>query len=485
MKSLRYAIIGLFAAGLFASSCNSALPLRPLISRGTSDATASGIIKISIANIQLIKDELKTQLNGMHVVVEPMQGTVCANPTKVDLLQVFRDGAIEQSLQIGCDYYVGLELGTLDGTGTTLETVYFANRDQYVRGASILATDLRVGVALSLEVELSRVGSDKTIIAAPNSDKRREIVGLYDNATVTSGTSQQSIEVNSSLMTGVTPYWYTLAVSGNLELIGGGFRQDVIDVARAKTLKVMPFVYIPPENSGVLTAVAARDLAIDTLVNEAESRNYAGLTIGFGPMGPALKSGVQIFLEGLSKRMIEKKRTLNIAIPSKVELPDAAVGAFDYAVLNNYADRIALMVYDKASPTTAPGPVAPITWVEDSIRYALNTGGIPPEKLIIIVATFGYDWTAPGAAVRLSEKEVFALADAKQAVFTWEDIPQVPRYNYTEGNVDHTVYVENSYSLAFKLRLVEKYNIRGIGIYQLGGETDRVWSVIRSILLPK
>ncbi|MGZ4161931.1 MAG: glycosyl hydrolase family 18 protein, partial [Neobacillus sp.] len=52
-------------------------------------------------------------------------------------------------------------------------------------------------------------------------------------------------------------------------------------------------------------------------------------------------------------------------------------------------------------------------------------------------------------------------------------------FNYVdEKNHSHQVWFENSYSLQFKLNLVEKYNLQGIGIWRLGLEDPKYWSAI-------
>jgi spore germination protein len=46
----------------------------------------------------------------------------------------------------------------------------------------------------------------------------------------------------------------------------------------------------------------------------------------------------------------------------------------------------------------------------------------------------------------------------------------------------HQVWFENSRSLAYKLDLVNKYDIKGVAIWRLGQEDPGYWQVLRDKL---
>ena len=62
----------------------------------------------------------------------------------------------------------------------------------------------------------------------------------------------------------------------------------------------------------------------------------------------------------------------------------------DYATFGAYFDQVAIMTYDFAWSGSAPGPIAPWSWVKSVYDWAAST--IPPEKLLMGVPAYAYMW---------------------------------------------------------------------------------------------
>ncbi len=74
-----------------------------------------------------------------------------------------------------------------------------------------------------------------------------------------------------------------------------------------------------------------------------------------------------------------------------VALP-AADWSYDYKYFGSQADAIILMNYDFHWPASPPGPVAPQDWFVRNIDNILKL--VPPEKIVMGIANYGYDWPA-------------------------------------------------------------------------------------------
>lgn len=79
----------------------------------------------------------------------------------------------------------------------------------------------------------------------------------------------------------------------------------------------------------------------------------------------------------------------------------------------------------------------------------------------------------------ISAKEAMNLAREKGVKVQWDTPSQSPYFYYQDNSgIKHEVWFESSSSLAFKLELVKKYNLKGIAIWRLGNGTDRFWEII-------
>ena len=78
--------------------------------------------------------------------------------------------------------------------------------------------------------------------------------------------------------------------------------------------------------------------------------------------------------------------------------------------LGEQADLVTIMAYEYRGSWSGPGSVAPIGWVDSVMAFAASQ--IPPEKLLLGLAVYGFDWnTTSGGAQALSYVQAAALAD--------------------------------------------------------------------------
>ena len=85
-------------------------------------------------------------------------------------------------------------------------------------------------------------------------------------------------------------------------------------------------------------------------------------------------------------------------------------GASDYAALGAHADLVTVMAYEYHGSWSGPGPIAPYAWVEQVAAFAVSQ--IPPEKVLLGLAAYGFDWnTTSGGARYLGWPEAAALGE--------------------------------------------------------------------------
>ena len=81
-----------------------------------------------------------------------------------------------------------------------------------------------------------------------------------------------------------------------------------------------------------------------------------------------------------------QQRPANPALPARDD-------AYDYAYIGSQADAIILMNYDQHWPSSPPGPIASQDWFVENIQQVVKL--VPPEKLVMGIANYTYDWPVP------------------------------------------------------------------------------------------
>ena len=115
--------------------------------------------------------------------------------------------------------------------------------------------------------------------------------------------------------------------------------------------------------------------------------------------------------------------------------------------------------------------VAPYNHVRRVLQYGLSE--IPPQKIWMGMANYGYDWTLPfvageSKAERLSNPAAEARALRYGAVIRFDETAQSPFYLYTDGlGREHEVWFENAASWRAKLNMIPEFGLSGIGIWNV------------------
>ena len=143
----------------------------------------------------------------------------------------------------------------------------------------------------------------------------------------------------------------------------------------------------------------------------------------------------------------------------------------DYHGMGQAANHVLLMTYEWGYTYSPPMAVAPYNQVRRVIEYGVTE--IPPEKIWMGMANYGYDWTLPfvqgeSRAEKISNPEAVARAARYGVPIQFDELTQSPYYTYTapEGR-QHEVWFENAASWHAKLNLIPEFGLAGIGIWNV------------------
>ncbi len=306
----------------------------------------------------------------------------------------------------------------------------------------------------------------------------KEVLGFHVNWLTPEANSYTSLKENWQDIDIIAPFWYTVNPDGDIITRYGGHQYEVDSFAKNRNIKVIPLINNNQKNNMILVNPSTRTKAVNNIVDLVEKYKYDGVNIDFEHLPPYTRNSYTAFIKELSGKLRKNNKLLTISVFPKIDVPLDLQGAYDYAALGPLVDRLVIMTYDKNWSTGPAGPIAPIDWVEKNIRYSLEY--IPAHKILLGIANYGYDWPSSGVAQDISAKKALKIAGERDAEIKWHTKFQSPYFYYWDKGQKHEVWFETGNSMAFKLELVNKYNLQGIAIWRLGNENDDFWDNIRN-----
>jgi spore germination protein len=167
---------------------------------------------------------------------------------------------------------------------------------------------------------------------------------------------------------------------------------------------------------------------------------------------------------------------LNVAVAPKTSAEQSGLlyEAHDYRAIGEAADMVFLMTYEWGYKYGPPMAVAPLPNVRQVLDYALTE--IPPEKIILGIPNYGYDWRLPyikdvTAAETISNIEAVDRSVEMGAEIRFDERSASPFYNYPERGIllpqNHVVWFEDVRSVLEKMDLAAENGILGVGYWNV------------------
>lgn len=293
--------------------------------------------------------------------------------------------------------------------------------------------------------------------------------------------SQSSFVRHWRQMDFVSPVWFNFQPDGSISGVEEPLVATAVRAAGARLVPLVGDVEAGPDMMHrVLAAPAARLHAIQAVVGLVLANDYDGIHLDVEGLPPSDREALVSFVRDIAIPLRSHGKLTTIAVAAKAEETTTGwAGPYDYRALGELCDLVAVMAYDYHVPSGAPGPVAPLDWVEGVLRYA--TSQIPPSKLLLGVPFYGYGWnTTPGTpGWAMGYDGVLAAAAAPGATLRFDPAAQAFNLQYPDqaGN-RYDVWFEDGNSLGAKLAAARRYGVTGFAAWRLGLEDPNVWMVI-------
>lgn len=295
-----------------------------------------------------------------------------------------------------------------------------------------------------------------------------------------------SIKNNPGVFSEVSPFWYTANSSGDVFADPNGgpnmIDKSMVSYLKSNGILVVPTVFNLINGtwnasivSGIINDPTVSSKHIVNLVNLAVSEGYDGIDIDYENLNTTDRNAFSTFIQNLASALHAKGKLLSVGVHPKTSEPGTWNGpqAHDYTQLGKYADEVRIQVYEYHWGTSAPGPIAPISWVNDVLAFASTE--IPKGKIIQGIGLYGYDWVG-NQGKGIEWLDVLALTQQLGIQASWDTPSESPYFKYS----NHEVWFENHYSTSAKLDMTNKYDVGGVFFWRLGGEDPSTWAVVKN-----
>ena len=218
--------------------------------------------------------------------------------------------------------------------------------------------------------------------------------------------------------------------------------------------------------------------------NTVLEKGYRGLDVDFEYIPTNLAEDYIAMVSRLRQAMAPLNFPVFVALAPKTraDQPGLLYEAHDYGGLGAAADGVLVMTYEWGYTYGPPMAVSPLMNVRAVLDYAVTE--IPPEKILMGLSNYGYDWPLPyrqgiTRARSVSTQEAVALAVRYGAEIQYDRQAAAPWFFYTdEAGTRHIVWFEDCRSWDARLRLVAEYGLMGVGVWNLMRDNPQGWNTL-------
>ncbi len=263
----------------------------------------------------------------------------------------------------------------------------------------------------------------------------------------------------------------------------------VQELKLAQTDGVRPFLVLANYNDAtnqpnpqivnqMLQNAATRTGLVQEVAHIVSAEGLAGVTVDFENIWPKDRQVYVTFMSELHQALQAEGALTMVCLPER-DMSTGGQSPYAYAALAHQADLVMLITYDEHTPNSGPGPIATLSNDQRVIQYALQQ--MPASKILLGAADYGYNWSG-GSAQEVSMAQADALAQAHGAHITLDPASYSATFSYhSASGTLHTVWYENSQSIAAIARLVQSFGLRGLAVWHLGSEDAHFWSALKSV----
>lgn len=246
--------------------------------------------------------------------------------------------------------------------------------------------------------------------------------------------------------------------------------------------------------ANVLQNSGLRAKLLQGIVQMVNTSLYAGVDLDIRGLEAAERAQYAAFVADLARELHKSNKMLSVTLPAATQVSDEAwkTAGYDWSALGQAADEVKIGV--------AGTPSDYLARLNATLAYAVSQ--INRSKIQVILSTYS-QVSADDVIVEKAYADVLSAATVLQVnrdatkpsltsesltvtlpnlaeAPTWDGTAKATKLSYREGQSVRTVWLESGTSLAYKLRVVLDYGIRGVALRELlgDGNNPEIWDVV-------
>ncbi len=289
----------------------------------------------------------------------------------------------------------------------------------------------------------------------------------------------------------ISPVTYQINNDGSLTPRLDSNLIELRKTTEEKNIKLIPTIsnFDSEIMSIIFNSVDNTQRHIDSILQAVEIYNYDGIDLDYESIKLENKEHFLNFVMRLAQELEKKNKTLSITVLPKwgddvmyTSLTETRK-VQDWERIAKYAHEIRIMAYDFTSASSSKeGPIAPIDWLENILKYAKEK--IPSEKIWLGIHLYSYEWVLPtkDSEEIKTRTNSYTYDTVKSKILNHSYVES--RYNtqYQEGYAEYKclenyhciIYYATPESVKVRQDLAKKHNIAGVAYWRLGGEEDLI-----------
>ncbi|MBI2338046.1 hypothetical protein HYU95_02580 [Candidatus Daviesbacteria bacterium] len=290
----------------------------------------------------------------------------------------------------------------------------------------------------------------------------------------------ESLATSSAKLSYVSPVWYKLNPRQKIEEIKDSRKDQIKALLTQKGVKIIPVIFNEFDGQRISDFLKDKQnyqIQIQNLINLALEAGYQGYDLDFEEMNPDDRKSFTEFISDFAAKLHEKGLMLFVSVHAQSgTLSDrSATKAQDLKQIAKYADFIRVMIYDYHNIKTDPGPITPVKEYKQVLEYTAKI--IPAEKLVVGLPFYGYQWNKFKNSP-VEYQTVQDIAKKTEAGFKRDEVSYEQVINFFENGIENVIWVEDSESVLYKIKIAREYGIYQFVFWRLGGEDLSLWEKI-------
>lgn len=297
-------------------------------------------------------------------------------------------------------------------------------------------------------------------------------VGFYDgwDPNARKGLEQRLPELDV-----FAPMWLTVRDATGQVVFESDDGAEQLLADRRASPRVFPLVSNAHDNvwdraaaeAVILNPVAQKTFAAQ-LLDLARKRGFSGFIVDFENLSPQAAAAYPAMLAAVRKALSASHVEVWVTV---LPIGDESLAPFAEAT-----DSVVVMAYDECWASSNPGPIAGRDWVGQSLAQRLE--GVDPRRVVVALASYGYDWPEGGVAKPVGVAEAEALAARYGAVVRRDPASGSPNFAYVDAQGRrHAVWFLDAEAFADQRQAAAAFRPRGYALWRLGLEDPAIWTL--------